>query len=75
METPTKLEHLLDSEGMTIEEICDDCENGTRVGVPGICTNDGCDFTIDYEPDCDSGWCEECETNTVQSVYMLAGIM
>ncbi len=43
--------------------------------VPGICRNEGCDYTVGVEPDSDSGWCEECETNTVESCLMLAGVI
>lgn len=43
--------------------------------VPGICTNEGCDFTGEYEPDQDRGWCEECERETVASGLILAGMI
>jgi len=43
--------------------------------VPGICMNEDCDYTMNVEPDSDSGWCEECESNTVTSCLMLAGII
>ena len=43
--------------------------------APGICTNPGCDYSTDVEPDSDSGWCEECETNTVKSCLILGGII
>jgi len=42
---------------------------------PGICTNEGCDYTVNVEPDCGHGYCEECETQTVQSASILAGII
>lgn len=42
---------------------------------PGICTNKGCDYTTEVEPDCQDGWCEECETQTVQSALILAGVL
>jgi len=41
----------------------------------GICTNDGCDYTTDVEPDQDRGWCEVCGTNLVKSAPVLAGII
>lgn len=41
----------------------------------GICTNKGCDYTTTVEPDSATGYCEECETNTVSSCLMLAGII
>jgi hypothetical protein len=43
--------------------------------VPGICMNDGCDFTAEYEPDQREGWCEECNTRSVTSALVLAGII
>ena len=39
----------------------------------GICTK--CGYSINVEPDCDDGWCEDCETNTVQSCLVLAGLL
>lgn len=41
----------------------------------GICVNPGCDYTTNVEPDSDSGWCENCGTNTVTSILMLMGII
>ena len=43
--------------------------------VPGICMNDGCEATYDYEPDQTEGWCDECETNSVKSGFILMGII
>jgi hypothetical protein len=37
--------------------------------------NEGCDFVTDVEPDQDAGWCELCNTNTVKSGLMLAGLI
>jgi hypothetical protein len=42
---------------------------------PGICMNDGCDYTTEVEPDQTQGWCEVCGTNTVKSAPILAGII
>jgi hypothetical protein len=42
---------------------------------PGICMNEGCDYTVEVEPDQDRGWCEACGTNTVKSAPILAGII
>lgn len=40
---------------------------------PGICKV--CGFTASrMEPDQRAGWCEECETPTVRSVGVLAGL-
>ena len=35
--------------------------------VPGICMNDDCTYTSEYELDQWSGWCEFCDTTTVCS--------
>lgn len=43
--------------------------------MPSICMNEGCDYTTEYEPDQDHGWCECCNTNTVTSAAVLAGII
>jgi len=43
--------------------------------MPGICTNDGCDYTTRVEPDSATGWCEVCETNTVASPLRLMGLI
>ena len=43
--------------------------------APSICMNEGCDYTTETEPDQREGWCEECETNTVQSCLVVAGII
>jgi hypothetical protein len=51
-------------EAATFDSIC-----------PGICLNDGCDYTTDVEPDCYNGFCEECETNTVRSGLALGGLI
>ncbi len=43
--------------------------------VPGICRMKGCDYTCGVEPDSVTGWCEECEHNSVASCLRLAGII
>ena len=69
-----KLQTLAESEGyddpMDMIEACAmDSVN------PGICMNEGCDYTTEVEPDSDSGYCEECGTNSVKSASMLYGII
>lgn len=44
-------------------------------GVPAICTNEGCNYVAEYEPDSRKGWCESCQTNSVQSALVLAGMI
>lgn len=41
----------------------------------GICTNPSCDYTTEVEPDQSHGFCEICETQTVKSCAVLAGII
>jgi hypothetical protein len=43
--------------------------------VPGICTNPSCSFAAEYEPDQREGFCEECETQTVASAFVLAELI
>ena len=69
-----KLDRLVESEGY------DNLDNLLAAAVadsvsPGICMNDGCDYTAEMEPDQDRGWCEACGTNTVASALVLAGII
>jgi len=74
----SKFEILMNAEGYSdsIEFIEQECMGfGMRVGVPAICTNEGCDYSTDMEPDQDRGWCDECETNSVVSALILAGII
>lgn len=39
--------------------------------VPGICMNEGCDYTTDCEPDATANWCECCDANSVCSALTL----
>jgi hypothetical protein len=67
------LAKLAEIEGTSVEERL---EQGVLDGVvKGICTNPGCEYTTDVEPDQDRGWCEACNTNTVKSALVLAGII
>lgn len=42
---------------------------------PAICINDGCDYTVEMEPDQDRGWCDECRTNSVAAALVLAELI
>lgn len=69
----TKIQVLEEIEGMTEMEMF---EEGTFDSVcRGICVNEGCDYTITVEPDCSNGYCEVCETQTVKSALILAGMI
>lgn len=74
MSRPDKLKTLAEAEGYeTALELLEECVYDSV--CPGICTNDGCDYVTNVEPDSDSGWCELCDTNTVCSALMLADII
>lgn len=69
-----KLQILAEIEGYDdYMEMLDD--KGTDGVVPAICINPDCNYTCGMEPDQDRGWCEDCETNTVKSCLILAGII
>lgn len=42
---------------------------------PGICMNDGCNYITEVEPDQDEGYCESCDTCSVISALILAGML
>jgi hypothetical protein len=68
----SKLQQL--SEDYGFSDIMEMLEAATFDSVsPAICTNDGCDYSTDMEPDQSEGWCENCDTNTVKSALILAG--
>jgi len=68
-----KLRTLADSEGLTVDDML---ALGTVDSVcPGICMTEGCDYTIEVEPDCREGWCEVCAKGTVSSALILAGLI
>jgi len=73
MNKKEKLEVLCLLDGRGLDELLSE---GTYDSVAqGICVNDGCEFVRNIEPDSHSGWCEECETNSVWSCLVLAGII
>tara|TARA_R110000744_G_C19009962_1_gene522872 strand:- start:66 stop:290 length:225 start_codon:yes stop_codon:yes gene_type:complete len=45
------------------------------LAAPAICMNEDCDYTTDMEPDQTKGWCECCNTNSVASALVLAGMI
>lgn len=42
---------------------------------PGICTNKGCNYTTEVEPDCVFGWCPECGDGSVASIGILMDLL
>lgn len=69
-----KLAALAEIEGFDTAE---DMIEATSLDVvsPAICINDDCDYTAEMEPDQTEGWCEMCDTNTVQAALVLAGLI
>ena len=67
-----KLKELCEVEGFADPiELCRQADWGTALIANGICMNDDCDYTCAIEPDSKTGYCDECHTNTVQSIQML----
>jgi hypothetical protein len=69
-----KLDMLVDDFGYdSLEELL---AKGTFDSLsPAICMNVGCNYTTEYEPDQDKGWCGDCNTNTVKSALIIVGII
>tara|TARA_R110002012_G_scaffold79187_1_gene201722 strand:+ start:930 stop:1181 length:252 start_codon:yes stop_codon:yes gene_type:complete len=43
--------------------------------MPSICTNGACEYSTEYEPDQEHGFCEACGENTVVSIAVLQGVL
>lgn len=69
----TKLQQLCEIEGLDSLDLLERA-TGDSVCI-GICTNANCDYTVEVEPDCTEGWCEECKMQTVKSALILAGLI
>jgi hypothetical protein len=69
-----KLATLIESEGF--ENNMDFIEAFITDSVcPAICMNDDCEHTSNLEPDQDRGWCDECNTGSMQSGLLLMGLI
>jgi hypothetical protein len=68
-----KLWRLGEEYGLAPDDLIE--EFGLEELVPAICTNGGCDYTTEYEPDQSEGWCERCEMRSVSSALVLAGVI
>jgi len=69
----SKIQELAEIEGMEIDDML---EEATFDSVAkGICTNEGCNYTTEVEPDCSKGYCENCGTQTVSSCLILMGMI
>ena len=70
----TKLDTLVASEGyQSLDGLLEACVLDSV--CPAICVNNGCDHTEEMEPDQDRGWCPECQTNSMKSALVLAGLI
>ena len=69
----SKLDQLASTWGMSVSELIE--TYALDEVVPGICMNAGCTYSSEVEPDQRKGWCEECETTSVTSALVLAGII
>ena len=70
----TKLQKLMEIEGYTnITEFL--AAVITDSVCPAICTNEGCDYTCEMEPDQEQGWCDECHTGSMKSALVLARLI
>lgn len=69
----SKLTELAEIEGLELMEMLE--EASTDSVCPGICVNKDCDYTTQVEPDCSTGFCEVCGTQTVKSALVLAGVI
>ena len=65
------IKELCEEEGVSEMKMLEQATSNSV--VPAICTN--CGAIYEYEPDCIDGFCDECETNSVQSCLVLAGII
>lgn len=73
MSNQKKLQHLADMEGFISVQDMITASMLDRFNT-GICTNDGCDNVAYADPEGNSH-CDECGTDTIQSVAKLLGIM
>lgn len=69
----SKLTDLAKIEGIELMEMLEEASCDSV--CPGICTNKGCDYTTTVEPDSSTGYCEVCDTKTVKSALVLAGMI
>lgn len=69
----SKLDQLASAWGMSVSELIE--TYAIDDVAPGICMNPGCMYSAEVEPDSRSGWCEECDTQSVKSGIVLAGII
>ena len=69
-----KIDKLIELEGFSSQEELANKYISDSL-CPAICINDGCSYTVHLEPDQDKGYCEECGTNSVKSLFILMGVI
>ncbi len=69
----SKLQELSKQFGLSTDELLAQATYDSLAA--GICTNEDCDYTTEVEPDQNRGYCEICDTNTVQSILVLMGLI
>lgn len=69
-----KVELCLEQYGMDIDEFLDSSEAQDSV-VYGACSKPDCDYTVEVEPDCRNGYCEECGSQSVRSILVYLGVI
>ena len=69
----SKLDQLASAWGLSVPQLIDLCALDDV--APGICMNPGCTYSTEVEPDQSAGWCEDCETRSVRSALILAGVI
>jgi len=68
----SKIKELAEIEGFdSVDEMIEAV--GLESVMPGICKTPDCDYVTEVEPDSRSGWCENCEKQTVVSALELYG--
>ena len=71
----TKLEELVEIEGFEKDTLAFLQAFSHDSVCPAICMNPGCSYTSELEPDQTEGWCEECDTGSMKSGFVLAGVI
>jgi len=68
-----KLAQLASIWGMSVEELLK--QYNTDSLAPAICMNEECDYASELEPDCEDGYCEECQEKSMKSALVLGGFV
>jgi hypothetical protein len=69
----SKLDTLARESGMSVMEFID--AYALESMSPGICMNSDCDYTTEVGLDERAGYCLSCQTTTIRSGIVLAGLI